>query len=146
MRKKKGMAWQLGLLLIALLAAPAAVADEDKTFFYNVTTDETWSAGMALGQGLRALEAGYEVVYLLNVRGVYLASKEHQQDIFGPSGKTPREMLQLAADKGARIVICPMCMRKAGLEMGDLLAAAEKGGPSLTFKLMAAEDTVVMSY
>ena len=133
------------LTLMAFATAPSAAA-ADKTFFYNITTDETWSAGMALGQGNKALEAGYDVVFFLNVRGVYLASTERQQDTFAPTGHTPREMLAAALDDGARGVICPMCMKKAGLSMDEVLKGVERGGPDVTFKLMAADDTVVMSY
>lgn len=32
-----------------------------ETIFYNVTTDEAWAAGMALGQANKALEVGYKV-------------------------------------------------------------------------------------
>ena len=134
------------LLVTALMLVPAAAADDDRTFFYNITTDQTWRAGMAIGQGTKALEAGYDVVLFLNVRGVRLAATAGNQDVFGPSGKTPRQMLETAADEGARIVMCPMCMERAGLEMGDLIGEAERGGPDVTFELMADDDTVVMSY
>lgn len=146
MKNKTRLAWLSTLLVAALTLAPAAMADDDKTFFYNITTDQTWRAGMAIGQGTKALEAGYDVVLLLNVRGVRLAATAGEQDVFGPSGETPRQMLKTAADKGARIVMCPMCMERAGLEMDDLISEAERGGPDVTFELMAGDDTVVMSY
>jgi len=136
----------LFLLVAALIAAPAAAADDDQTFFYNITTDETWAAGMALGQASKALEAGYDVVLFLNVRGVYLAATERQQDTFAPTGHTAGEMLQAALEDGARVIICPMCMEKAGLTMDDLIEGVERGGPDVTFEVMAAEGTVVMSY
>ena len=145
MKTSARLGWLTGLLLAALVAAPAAMA-ADKTFFYNITTDETWRGGMAVGQATKALEAGYDVVLFLNVRGVRLAAKAGQQDAFGPTGKTPRAMIRAAADEGARVVICPMCLKKAGLAMDDLIEEAERGGPGVTFKLMADDDTVVMSY
>lgn len=134
------------LLMLALLAAASNSAAADKTFFYNVATDDSWEAGMALGQGNKALEAGYDVVFFLNVRGVHLASTKRQQDTFGPTGHTPREMLQAALEEGARVVICPMCLKKAGMTMDTVIEGAERGGPEVTFKLMADDDTVVMSY
>lgn len=133
------------LALMAFATTSVAVA-ADKTFFYNISTDESWKAGMALGQGNKALEEGYDVVFFLNVRGVYLASTKRQQDTFGPTGHTPREMLQAAQEEGARVVICPMCLKKAGMTMDEVIEGAERGGPDVTFDLMADDDTVVMSY
>ena len=44
------------LILLAVAVAAPASADEQKTIFYNVTTDEAWAAGMALGQATKALD------------------------------------------------------------------------------------------
>ena len=134
------------LLTLLALAAASTAAAADKTFFYNVSTDDGWEAGMALGQGNKALEAGYDVVFFLNVRGVHLASTQRQQDTFGPTGHTPREMLRMALEDGARVVVCPMCLKKAGMTMDEVIEGAERGGPEVTFDLMAEDDTVVMSY
>ena len=84
------------LLLLMLLTATAAVADNNaKTIFYNVTTDEAWAAGMAIGQATKALESGYNVKVFLNVRGVFLASKSFTTDTSGSTGKSLQEMLEV---------------------------------------------------
>ncbi|MFO8155761.1 MAG: DsrE family protein [Pseudomonadota bacterium] len=134
------------LLTLAMVAFATVSAAADKTFFYNISTDESWASGMAMGQGIKAMEAGYDVVFFLNVRGVYLASTERQHEVFGPTGKTPPEMLRTALDEGARVVVCPMCLKKAGMTMDEVIKGAERGGPDVTFELMADDDTVVMSY
>ncbi|MEN8177545.1 MAG: DsrE family protein, partial [Pseudomonadota bacterium] len=117
-----------------------------KTIFYNITTDEAWAGGMALGQANKALEHGYKVVLFLNVRGVFLASKSFHTDTLSASGMSLQNMLKAAMKKGARALICPMCMKKAGMTMDDLIEGIEKGGPNITMKLMTADDTAVMSY
>ncbi len=132
-------------LLLALLSG-AAYADEKKTIFYNITTDEAWTAGMALGQASKALENGYDVAIFLNVRGVFLASKKFKTDSWGDSGKSLQEMLQAAMDKGAKTIICPMCMKKAGMTMDDVIEGVMKGGPDTTMKAMTAENTTVISF
>ncbi|MCF7984010.1 MAG: DsrE family protein [Thiohalocapsa sp.] len=140
----------LGSILFAvmLLAASAAVfADDDKqTIFYNVTTEEAWAAGMALGQANKALENGYGVAIFLNVRGVYIASKTFQTDTNAASGMSLQDMLKAAMDKGAQVIICPMCMAKAGMTMDDVIDGVVKGGPDVTMKLMTDDDTTVISY
>lgn len=136
------------LLLLMVLSVAVARADESpsKTIFYNVTTSESWASGMALGQAGMALKNGYRVVVFLNVRGVYLASKSHPQDTFSGTGKNAHEMIASLIENGARVVICPMCMKKAAIDEADLLPGVELGGPAVTFPLMTGDDTVVMSY
>ena len=128
------------------LAGPQARASEDKTIFYNLSTDETWRAGMALGQANKALEEGYKVVVLLNVRGIYVAARDREQDTMAPTGKTPQDLLKGALDKGARVIVCPMCLKRTSLKMDDLIDGLEMAGPKVTFPLMTAEDTTVVSY
>lgn len=135
----------LAVLLLALLAGTAG-ASEKKTIFYNVTTDESWASGMALAQASMAMQNGYKVVVFLNVRAVYLASKSRAQDTFSGSGKTPDAMLTGLAKGGARVIICPMCMQKAGITEADLVEGVELGGPPVTMPLMTGDDTVVISF
>ena len=133
--------------LVAIGLLNPVMADEHKrTFFYNITTDDTWAAGMAAGQANKALEAGQDVVLFLNVRGVYLASTARQQDTFAAAGMTPQQLLQAAMDKGGRVIICPMCMKQAGMSMDDVIEGVERGGPDVTFKALNDPDTVVLSY
>jgi predicted peroxiredoxin len=138
----------LALCCLALLSLYSldAGAGEKKIIFYNVTTDETWASEMATGQAAMAMKSGYKVVVFLNVRAVYLASKSRALDTFSGTGKTAREMLSDLIKDGARVIICPMCMNKAGITESDLLDGVEMGGPKVTFPLVTAEDTVVISY
>lgn len=134
------------LFLLSMVAVAPVSADDRKTIFYNVTTEDAWAAGMALGQANKAIDAGYKVVIFLNVHGIFIASKSFLTDINGLSGKSMQDMLKAAMDKGARVIICPMCMKKAGLTMDDLIEGVVKGGPDVTLKAMTAEDTVVISF
>jgi predicted peroxiredoxin len=135
------------LALTLALACAAVLADEDKqTIFYNLTTEEAWAAGMALGQANKALEKGYGVVIFLNVRGVFIASKTFQTDTNAAAGMSLQDLLKAAMDKGARVIICPMCMGKAGMTMDDIIDGVVKGGPDLTLPLMTDPDTTVISF
>jgi len=134
----------LGLFLLGTV--PAFADDGTKTVFYNVTTDDSWSSGMALGQAAMARKSGHDVVVFLNVRGVYLADKGRALDVFSGTGKDAHHMIADLKAAGARIIICPMCMKKAGLTEADLVDGVELGGPKVTFPLMTGDDTVVISY
>lgn len=134
------------LFLLSFVAAAPVSADEQKTIFYNVTTDEAWAAGTALGQANKALEVGYKVVIFLNVRGVFIASKSFVTDTNGATGKSLQDMLKAALAKGAQVSICPMCMRKAGMTMDDLIEGVVKGGPDVSMKALTADNTAVISF
>ena len=142
MRKLSVVAVVLTLVLVSGFASAAT----QKTIFYNLTTEEAWSAGMALGQANKALENGYKVVIFLNVRGVFIASRRFNTDGFADSGKSLQDLLKSAMDKGAKVIICPMCMKKAGMTMDDMIKGVVKGGPDVTMKAMTAEDTAVISF
>jgi predicted peroxiredoxin len=138
--------WLVVLFLLSAGVAAPLSADNQKTIFYNVTTDEAWAAGMALGQATKALDSGYKVVIFLNVRAVFIAAKSFATDTNGAVGKSLQDMLKAVMDKGAQAITCPMCMGKAGLTMDDLIDGIVKGGPDVTLKAMTAEDTAVISY
>jgi predicted peroxiredoxin len=137
------------LLAISLIlggAATPVAADTQKTIFYNLTTDEAWAAGMAVGQATKALESGYQVVIFLNVRAVLLASKTFVSDTNGQVGMSIQEQIKGAMSKGAQVIICPMCLAKVGMTMDDVIEGVVKGGPDTTLKAMTADGTVVISY
>jgi predicted peroxiredoxin len=137
------------LLAISLIlggAATPVAADTQKTIFYNLTTDEAWSAGMAVGQATKALESGYQVVIFLNVRAVLLASKTFVSDTNGQVGMSVQEQIKGAMSKGAQVIICPMCLAKVGMTMDDVIEGVVKGGPDTTLKAMTADGTVIISY
>lgn len=129
-----------------VLATEVFADDGAKTIFYNLTTDEAWKAGMALGQANKALENGYKVIVFLNVRGVFLASKTFKTDSLAAAGMSLQDMLKGVMAKGGRVVICPMCMKKTGLEMDGLIEGVVLGGPDVTMKAMTADDTAVISF
>lgn len=145
--KNAGLSALLFSALLVAVCTTEAFADEGaKTIFYNLTTDEAWNAGMALGQANKALESGYKVIVFLNVRGVLLASKSFKTDSLAASGMSLQDMLKGVMAKGGHVIICPMCMKKAGLDLEGLIEGVVVGGPDVTMKAMTADDTAVISY
>jgi predicted peroxiredoxin len=135
------------LMFAGLLAAPAAMAeDEPHHFVFSITTDESWAAGSALTQATIALERGHRVTVLLSVRGVYLAEIDSAQGGFRVTARTPREILASLIEDGQTVLVCGMCMVAGGLSGEDLIEGAQIAGPELTFQALTAPDTVVLSY
>jgi predicted peroxiredoxin len=135
----------LGMALVPA-AAPVAAAEEARPIFYNLTSDDAWTAGMALAQARTAAERGHAVTVFLNVRAVRLADRDAAQGSFGPTGRTPAEMLAGLVEAGHTVLVCGVCMKVGGMAPGDLIEGAEMASPDLTFGAMTAPETVVMSY
>ena len=135
------------LAAVMFTAAPLALADDDPHhFFYNITTGDSWAAGMALTQASVAAERGHRVTVFLNVRGVHLAEQGTAQGSFGVTGKSPRDILASLIKSGHTVLVCGGCMVASGVSTQDLIEGATVSGPELTFRALTAPDTIVMSY
>lgn len=135
----------LSSLLLLALATGAAVAADGK-LFVNLTTDDTWRAGMALKFSETALKKGHAVTVFLNVEAVRLASTKLPQHTNAMTGSTPREMLGAIIAQGGQVIVCPMCMKQAGVADQDLIKGAMVGKPDVTLPALFGDDTRVMSY
>ena len=129
----------------SLGAADAGVDAAKTTLFVNITTDDTWTAHMALFYAEQVLGMGHPVAVFLNVRGVRLADRDTPQEPDALSGKTSREMLQNLIGKGATVYVCGMCTKLAGMTEDDWIEGALPGSKE-TIRLQMAPTTKVMSY
>lgn len=105
--------------------------------FVNLTSDDTWRASMALGLarmnllGEGGLEAPRPVTVFLNVEGVRLALRNRvlPHDTYGLTGKRPNALLKELIEQGARVIVCPNCLRRSGFQPKQLVRDAYLGGP-----------------
>lgn len=135
------------VLAVAMLAAPAtAEAADRRPFFYNLTTDDVWTAGMALAQANTAAGRGHAVTVFLNVRAVRLANANAKQGSFGPTGRTAAEMLGALMAKGQTVLVCGLCMQVEGVTAEALIEGAAVSNADLVFEALTAPDTIVMGY
>lgn len=133
-------------LLLALAAVPA-LADSDKPrLFVNLTSHEAARAGMALELARNVLKQGHEVTVFLNVDGVGIASTDIPQAANGVTGKSLQMMLEDVIAAGGQVIVCPMCMRQAGIDESELIKGVKVGRPELTLPAMLGENTRVISY
>lgn len=132
------------LVLSVLVGAPTlGLAEEKPSLFVNLTSDDPWTAGMAVGFATKNLEAGHPVTVFLNVRGVHLAVKSIPQHVNGVTGKTVQTMLRGFMSKGGKVIVCPMCLRQSGFAADDLIDNAKVGGPAVTFPALYGSDKVI---
>jgi predicted peroxiredoxin len=138
----------LVLLLLAVLfgAATSAVAADEPSaqgapLFINLITDDPHRANMALSFGKNQLDLGHPLTVFLNDRGVFIAAKQGAER-FGLHQAKLAELL----DAGAKVIVCPMCMKHYGVAKSDLLEGLEVGNPELTGGALFAPDTRTLTW
>lgn len=141
---------RLAALMLVLLTALAATvttaaATEHETgnapLFINLITDDPHRAHMALHFGQNQLKRGHPLTVFLNDRGVFIAAKQGSER-FGLHQGLIAELLKA----GAKIIVCPMCMKYYGVTQADLLDGLEVGNPELTGGALFAPDTRTLTW
>jgi len=133
----------LSVLLSAGTSATAAeqVAVEGAPLFINLITDDPHRANMALSFGKNQLGLGHPLTVFLNDRGVFIAAKQGAER-FGLHQELIAELLTA----GAKVIVCPMCMKHYGIAEEDLLKGVEVGKPELTGGALFAPDTRTLTW
>jgi predicted peroxiredoxin len=130
------------MLLGTLVLFPVMLsAAQPASLFVNMTTDESHRANMAIGFGRNQLLRGHGLTLYLNDKGVKLASKANAT-AFGEQQKILKELV----DKGATILVCPMCMKHYGVQEADLLPGLKVSSPELAEKTLFAEGVRTLSW
>jgi|GEM_PF-1039918 len=138
----------LALALGILLSPPFAQtvrAETPGTLIVNMTSDDIWTAQMALGFANAIHNDGHDVVVYLNVRAVTFANRHVPQHRTAMDGKTPHELLEELIDAGVRVFVCPGCTRQAGLSLDDRLEGVLPGGEPYR-EIVMAPGTRIVSY
>lgn len=144
-----GFLGSLALGMAGAIAQPA-LAHEDQSkagLLVNLTTDDTWSANMALDLATKAREQGMApVIIFLNVRGVYLADRERLPATEGNSKMNIHEKFQAFIAAGGQVIACPSCSREAGLKQEDYIDGVVIGEPGGILRFLGDPNVQVISY
>jgi len=130
----------LAALSIMVIFSLTLFADAKSPLFANITSDVEHRTLMAVQFSLKMHEKGHPLTIYLNDKGVKLASKENKQYAHFQS------KLAEAIKKGARVYICPMCMKEYKIEGSTLVDGLKIGNANLLEKALFADDTRVISW
>jgi len=112
-------------LALTAFSTPIRAAEGDPLFI-NLTTDDPHRANMGITFGGNQLERGHPLTIFLNDRGVLVGTKAGANR-FASHHKALAAMI----DKGATVLICPMCMKHYGVNPGEVLPGIKVGNPDL---------------
>lgn len=154
----RGLALIGAILLIGVLgadrqAAPAAnanpqEADESKPcILFNITsgTADLHAVVMALQLAGHALDDGRDVVLFLNVRAPELARADLSADLKFADNPPLKEMLAALRERGAKMLVCPHCMKVQNVTKADLAEGVEVASRETLFSRLGPQ-THVFSY
>lgn len=127
-------------LCISAIATPAFAGDTDP-LFVNLTSDDPHRANMAITFGGNQHERGHPLTIFLNDKGVLIGSKASSAK-FADHQKALAELM----DKGAAVIICPMCMKHYGVKESDLLPGLKVGKPEITGAALFKDNTKTLTW
>ena len=137
----------LFVFLSVLATSHLSAADGEQKLFVNLTSDDMKRAAMAIGFSSKILaKKKIPVTLFLNVDAVRIADKRIPGSTY-VTGKSLQAMPIEFMKLGGRVIICPMCLQTVGgIAKDDLLEGVEIGGPDVTWPLLFAKGTTVLSY
>jgi len=143
--KEKNMKFlSSSLLALALIVggiATPAFAEDHAPLFVNLTTDDPHRANMGISFGKNQLERGHPLTIFLNDKSVLIGSQENAAQ-FADHQKVLGELVE----KGATVLICPMCMKHYGVKEADLLPGLQVGNPELTGGALFKDNTRTLTW
>lgn len=131
----------LAFVLIVGSIGMFAFAGGTDPLFVNLTTDDSHRANMGISFGKNQLERGHPLTVFLNDKGVFIGSKVNSEK-FAEQQKALSELM----NKGAAVLICPMCMKHYGIKEADLLPGLRVGNPELTGGALFKDNTKTLTW
>ncbi len=128
------------ILLLAALPGALLAADTDPLYI-NLTTSDSHRVKMALALGGKMMERGHPLTVHLNDKGVFVAMKSQSKRFAGLQGK-----LKELSKKGAKILVCPMCLKHYKQSDKDLITGVELGSPELVNEVLFKDGTKAITW
>jgi predicted peroxiredoxin len=96
---------------------------------------------MAIGFGSNQLQRGHGLTIFFNDKGVKVASKANAA-VYPEQQK----LIRMLVEKGATVLVCPMCMKQYGVKESDLLPGLKVSSPESTGNAIFAEGAQTLSW
>jgi sulfur relay (sulfurtransferase) complex TusBCD TusD component (DsrE family) len=129
------------VLSVSSIVAPVAFAGDTDPLFVNATTDDGFRSQMALKFSKNQQERKHPVTVFLNDKGVLIATKANAEKF-----KDQQEIIAALIAAGGTVVICPVCMKRYGVNEADLLPGIKIGSPETTGAALFSENTKTLTW
>ena len=146
---RKSLIKLFAVLLLGLgFAFPAAADSHDhdhSTLIVHLTSNNVWTAQMALTFAGNAQKAGGDVVVFLNGPGTSVANKNIPQYVKAESGKSAHDLIRDVLNAGGQVLVCPGCTKQSGLKIDDRVKGIEPTSAKF-MKMIMAPGTRIISF
>jgi predicted peroxiredoxin len=92
------------------------------------------------------LERGHPVAFFLNHQAVAYATTNAPEEVFGDSGPTVADMLADLIGRGAKVIVCRLCIKMQGIDPEALVEGAMLGNPELVAEYLFDPSYQVISW
>lgn len=137
----------LGALVVTLLLSVFAQASEGyKNLFVTITTDNLKQSGMGVAVATAFAGAGVKTTVLIGADAAHLVLKKGKQELFGPTGKSIKDMLVSLSKQGGTVMLCGMCAKFDEITKNDVVAGVKIVTPNDVAGALLAPSTQTLSF
>ncbi|MCK9336902.1 MAG: DsrE family protein [Arcobacteraceae bacterium] len=135
-----------GLFVLIMLVLSAQASEGYKNLFVTITTDNLKQAGMGVAVAGAFQGAGVKTTVLIGAEASHLVLKKGNQEKFGPTGKSIRDMLISLSKNGGTVMLCGMCASFEEITTEDVIEGAKIVTPSDVAGALLAPSTQSLSF
>jgi len=135
-----------GVLLTLMLGVLAQASEGYKNLFVTITTDNLKQSGMGVAIANAFAGAGVNTTVLIGADAAHLVLKKGNQEAFGPTGKSIRDMLIALSKKGGKVMLCGMCAKYDQITKNDVAYGVKIVSPSDVAGALLAPSTQTLSF
>jgi predicted peroxiredoxin len=141
-RKKVLSSW----ILLLFLTISAQASQGYKNLFVTITTDNLKQSGMAIAVSNAFQTAGVNTTVLIGANAAKLVLKKGNQEAFGPTGKSVRDMLIGFNKNGGTVMLCGMCAKYEEITKKDIVQGVKIVTPNNVASALLAPFTQTLSF
>lgn len=135
-----------GLFVLIMLTISVQASEGYKNLFVTITTDNIKQAGMGVAVANAFQDAGVNTTVLVGADATHLVLKKGQQQKFGPTGKSVRDMLISLSKNGGTVMLCGMCANFEKITSDDVAEGTKIVTPSDVAGALLAPSTQSLSF
>jgi len=136
----------IGAMFIAMLLAFNLQADESKRLLISLSSGDFKASGSGVAIANAMQDAGVKTVVFINSNSVKYALKNGNQEKFGPTNTSIKDMLASLVKKGGAVVICGMNAKFQEVKAKDVVKGVKIIGGEQAYGALFAPNTQTLSF
>lgn len=136
----------IGAILATMLLTISLQAAETKRLLVSLTSGDFKSTGSGVAIANAMQDAGVKTVIFINANSVKYALKKGNQEKFGPTNASVKDMLKSFANNGGTVAVCGMNAKYQNVTNKDLVKGAVVINGETAYGALFAPNTQTLSF